>query len=39
MKEVGSVWFGDVFCGPDDGLNVGYARKRTKDDRPEETTY
>ena len=43
-KEVGSVWCGDVFCGLADGLGVGYARKRAKDDGPdscvsEETTH
>lgn len=34
-EEVGSGWFGDVFCGPAHGLYVGCAgKRRTQDDSP-----
>lgn len=35
-KEVRSGCFGDVFCGPADGLSMGYAgKRRSKDDSPD----
>lgn len=35
-KEVRSGCFGDVFCGPADGLSMGYAgKRRSKDDNPD----
>ena len=39
MRDMRSLWFEGVLCGPADGLNVGYTGERMEDNHPEETTY